>query len=138
MTTYNEDSYEQSLIELFEGLGYTHIYGPSEDSRDYRSPLYDSVLEKSLRAINPDLPEDAIEDALYKLRNFENGSLVQKNERFMDYLQNGLEVKYMEGGQEASAIAYLVDYKNIETLSSSRTNGPTSKTVTKGRILSYL
>ena len=33
------------------------------------------------------MPEDAITDALFKLKNFENAELVQKNELFMDYLQ---------------------------------------------------
>ena len=113
MPTYNEDLYEQSLIQLFEEMGYTHKYGP-EVERDYKSSLFDDELEYALRRINPNLPEDALRDAFNKLKNFENGSLVQKNERFMDYLQNGLEVKYEKDGQEASTIAYLIDYKNKE------------------------
>lgn len=28
MPTYSEDSYEKSVIELFENMGYTHLYGP--------------------------------------------------------------------------------------------------------------
>ena len=31
---------------------------------------------------------------------------------FMDYLQNGIPVRYFEKGEECSAIVYLVDYKN--------------------------
>ncbi len=57
---------------------------------DFRSPLYDAVLEESLARLNPDLPADA----LFKLRNFENGELVQRNEVFMDYLQNGVLVSF--------------------------------------------
>ncbi len=49
---------------------------------------------------------------LYKLKNFENGELVQKNAVFMDYLQNGILVKYFVGGEERSSIVYLADYKN--------------------------
>ena len=32
---YNENSYEESIIELFETLGYNHYYGP-EIERDYK------------------------------------------------------------------------------------------------------
>lgn len=41
---YTEADYENSVIELFEGMGYTHIYGPDIE-RDYHSPLYDDILE---------------------------------------------------------------------------------------------
>lgn len=110
-SSYTEADYENSIIELFKELGYIHVYGPDVE-RDFRSPLYDEVLETSIRHLNPQLPEEAIIDALYKLRNFENGELVQKNELFMDYLQNGIPVRYFIKGEECSSIAYLADYKN--------------------------
>lgn len=66
----------------------------------------------SLYRLNRELPDDAIQDALFKLKNFENGELVQKNTVFMDYLQNGIPVRYLVGGEERSSIVYLVDYKN--------------------------
>lgn len=111
MPGYNEASYENSIIELLENMGYTHIYGPDIE-RDFSSPLYDEVLEESIRRINPDLREAAIADALYKLRNFENGELVQKNDVFMDYLQNGIQVNYYDNGEQHGDVVYLVDYKN--------------------------
>ena len=49
-----------------------------------------------------------------QLKNFENGELVQKNAIFMDYLQNGIPVRYFIDGEERSSIVYLVDYKNSE------------------------
>ena len=39
---------------------------------------------------------------LFKLRNFENGELVQKNAEFMEYLQSGIPVRYLEKGEERS------------------------------------
>ena len=111
--SYTEADYENSIIELFEELGYTHVYGPDID-RDFCSPLYDEVLEDSIRHLNPKLSDQAITDALCRLRNFENGELVQKNELFMDYLQNGIPVCYSVKGEEYSTIAYLVDYKHFD------------------------
>ena len=111
--TFTEASYENSIIELFQGMGYNHIYGPDIE-RDYTSPLYEEVLFDSLCRINPKLCDDAIKDAIYKLKNFEIGKLVQKNDVFMDYLQNGIEVRYLKDGEEHSNIAYLVDYENVE------------------------
>ncbi len=109
---YTEADYENSVIELFKNhLGYEYIYAPDVE-RDFYSPLYDTVLEDSLQRINKGLPPDAISDALFKLKNFENGELVQKNAVFMDYLQNGIPVKYFSNGEERSSIVYLVDYNN--------------------------
>lgn len=111
-TSYTEANYENSVIELFKNdLGYEYIYGP-EIERDFYSPLYNEVLEDSLYRLNKKLPSDAIQDALFKLKNFENGELVQKNAVFMEYLQNGIPVRYFVNGEERSSIVYLVDYKN--------------------------
>lgn len=111
---YTEANYENAIISLFsEKLGYTYFYGPDIE-RDYHSPLYDEVLEESLRRINRNLPLEAISDAIFKLKNFENGELVQKNTVFMEYLQNGIEVRYFVDGEERSSIVYLVDYKNSD------------------------
>lgn len=108
---FTEANYENSIIELFQNMGYRYIYAPDIE-RDFYSPLYDDEVTEALHRLNPSLPEDAIQDAIYKLKNFENGDLVQKNAAFMDYLQHGIEVRYFVKGEERSNLAYLVDYKN--------------------------
>ncbi|KUL99365.1 deoxyribonuclease HsdR [Fusobacterium nucleatum subsp. nucleatum] len=108
-----EADYENSIIELFQNdLGYEYAYGPDIE-RDFYSPLYEEVLIDSLYRLNKNLPKIAIQEALYKIKNFENGELVEKNNIFMDYLQNGIPVKFFIGGEEHSSIVYLVDYKDI-------------------------
>ena len=106
---FTEDMFEQAVIELFENMGYTHIYAPDME-RDYSSPLLDSVLMDSLVKLNKGLPLDAINEAINKLRNFDTGSLLQKNMQFMDYLQNGISVRYFIKGEERTSIVYLIDY----------------------------
>ena len=108
---YTEADYENSIIELFQNMGYRYLYGPDVE-RDFNSPIYEPELVEALNRINPDMPSDAINDALFKLKNFENAELVQKNELFMDYLQHGVEVRYTAKGEERSGLVYLVDYNN--------------------------
>ena len=111
---FREEDYEKSLIELFQNdLEYEYVYGPDIE-RDFYSPFYEDVLIDSLYRINHGATNDAIQDALFKLKNFENGELVQKNAIYMDYLQNGIPVRYFVDGEERSSIVYLVDYKNPE------------------------
>lgn len=111
--SFNESDYENSVIELFQNMDYNYVYGPDVD-RDTKSPLYEEVLEESIRKLNSSADEKAIVNALYKLHNFENADLVSKNMMFMDYLQNGVEVQYNKNGEETSTIIYLVDYDNVE------------------------
>ena len=110
---YTEADYENSIIELFQNMGYRYVYAPDLE-RDFRSPLHEGELTSALNRLNPKMPEDAITDALFKLKNFENAELVQKNELFMDYLQHGIEVRYFVKGEERSGLVYIVDYKNPE------------------------
>lgn len=110
---YTESDYEESIIELFQNMEYRYVCGYDLE-RDYYSPLYEDELVESLHRINSNMPNDAIQAALYKLTNFQNADLIQKNEIFMDYIQNGVDVKYTLDGEEISDIIYLIDYKNIE------------------------
>lgn len=108
--SYKEANYENSIIELFQGMGYYHVYGPNIE-RDFSIPLFEDELKAALHRVNPSMPEDAISDALFKLKNFENAELVQKNAIFMDYIQHGVEVRYLVKGEERYGLIYLVDYE---------------------------
>ena len=110
---YTEADYENSIIELFQEMGYRHLYAPDLE-RDFRSPLYEDELVSALYRLNRNMPDDAIAEAINKLKNIENGELVQKNAVFMDYLQHGVEVRYFIKGEERSGLVYLVDYKNSD------------------------
>jgi type I restriction enzyme R subunit len=111
--SYTEDNYEKALISLFKKLGYQYLYGPDIE-RDYYIPFYEEQLLDSLRNINASKPRVAINEAVVKLKNIETGSLTQKNELFMDYLQHGVEVSFYDNKEQRNDIIYLIDYNNIE------------------------
>lgn len=109
--SYTESNYENAIIQQMRALGYAYVYGP-EVERDYGDPLYSDILDASIRRVNPDVSEAAITEALYKLRNIENGPLAFRNAIFMDFLQNGIDVSYTEDGEEKATRVQLVDYSN--------------------------
>lgn len=111
---FNENTFEQAVIELLESLGYTHIYAPDMNRDDYTNPIMESALTDSLVRVNKTLPLEAIQEAMLKLRTIDNGSLIQKNKTFMDYLQNGIEVQYFHKSELRSSIVYLIDYDNVD------------------------
>ncbi|WEB81023.1 type I restriction endonuclease subunit R [Vagococcus lutrae] len=111
--TFAEDNYENAVIELFQELGYDYEYGP-DIIRDYTESVYLSELTASLERINSSLPSIAIAEAQNKLLRFENGSLIQKNKQFTDWLQNGVEVSYFFNGEQRAAIVKLIDFEDID------------------------
>ena len=103
--------YENALMSLFENLGYETLYGP-DIARDYRVPVNEPQMRFALALVNPTKPNVAIDEAIRKVMSIDTGNLVQKNEKFMDYLQNGVEVTYENGGELVHDIIYLIDYFN--------------------------
>ena len=109
MSIFDEGSYENAVLSLLENLGYKHLYGPDVE-RDYTVPYYQAQLAHSLMLVNPTKPTAAIDEAIRKVRDIDTGTLVKKNEKFMDYLQNGVEVSYMHNGETVNDIVYLIDF----------------------------
>ena len=106
---FTEDSYEQALIALFKEMGYQYECGYDVE-RDYREPYDAEGLRKGLRRMNPMLREDVLEDAYRLITNVNEGTLEQRNEQLMDYLQSGVEVKYSENGSPKTALVKLIDF----------------------------
>ena len=94
---FTESNYENAVLNLFtDVLGYSYAYGPDID-RDYHNPLYEDLLLPDLQRINPGLPTEALNEAVYKIKNFETGTLLQKNMVLTDYMQNGVPVTFFFG-----------------------------------------
>lgn len=110
---YNENSYEESIIELFKTLGYNHYYGPDVE-RNYKNPLFKKDLE-NLYTINKDLDRNAVDKTIEILEDFGIASLEDINDKFMSYLQNGISVNYWQDGKELSTLVKLIDYNNLDS-----------------------
>lgn len=108
--SFTEANYENAIIELLsEHMGYTHLYGP-DVKREFTQPLHIELVRSSIQDINQGQPHQAIEEAVAKITTFEGGSLEQKNARFSDYMQNGVEVSYYNGKETVSTTVKLIDY----------------------------
>lgn len=111
---FTEDAYEQTLIALFrDELGYAYECG-YEVERDYREPFHRADLLASMRRLNPSLPADAMEQGIKQITNISIGTLEQNNEQFTLWMQNGLEVGYLQDGEERTALMRLIDYERPE------------------------
>ena len=78
---FTENQFEQAVLEVLREHDY-NILSSGEIQRDYRNPLYMDELEEALFALNPGVPNRAIEEAMRKLQALDVGTLVQKNKAF--------------------------------------------------------
>ena len=111
---FTEDAYEQTLIALFrDELGYAYECG-YEVERNYKEPFYRADLVASMRRLNPQLPADAMDEGIKQITNISIGTLEQNNEQFTLWMQNGLEVGFLQDGEERTALMKLIDFDHPE------------------------
>ena len=119
---FTENDYEQALIELFKQMGYEYEYGPDIE-RDYREPVNKEELRRCLARVNDfdtlaTLPKDVyqliIDEAVRLATSINEGTLEQRNETFMDYLQNGVPVTFQYENKPRTEIVKLIDYHRPE------------------------
>ena len=72
----NESSIEQLALNLFQSLGWEYVFGPDiapdaekinsgvTKRKSFEDVLLIDILEKNLKRINPQIPNDAINDAI--------------------------------------------------------------------------
>src|SRR5690625_3495141 len=120
--SYTEAIYEGAVLDVIKELGYDYTPAEYINRETYKNPLYMEELYESLSKINKDLPLSVIDSAIFNLQHIDAGSLVQRNKQFFDWLQNGMEITYMDRGEEKTSLVYLIDFDNIDNNSFSVVN----------------
>jgi type I restriction enzyme R subunit len=115
--TFTEDEVETAALAWFAEMGYTVLYGPDiapdgiNPERDsYDQPLLTGRLQDAIARINPDLPQEALDEAFRKILRPASPSLVENNRTFHQYLTEGVTVEYRNrDGRIRSAPVRLLD-----------------------------
>lgn len=115
---YTEDSYEQSILELFGEMGYEYHYGPEleeQTARDLHDSCIPGVLRDAMLRINGMDKAVAVEEALRKVHGLFSKPLLDANVTLTDWLQNGLDVTFrVAKGQFKSDHLRLLDLEQVE------------------------
>jgi type I restriction enzyme, R subunit len=114
-----EADVEQIAIGLFEELGYTHIFGndiapdmPASERVSYSEVHLLHRLLSSLSALNPSIPQDALEDAAKKLTRTISPSLIGQNYAIHQMLVEGVDVSYRKSDRIVSDKARIIDFEH--------------------------
>ncbi len=113
-----EQDIENAALEILDELGYDIIYGPdiAPDSDNPKRTSWDEVvlkerLETALKRINK-VPNEAIEEAIKKVTRTTSHKTIVNNERFHNFLVNGVEVEIRDKGKIRGVIVRLFDFEN--------------------------
>jgi type I restriction enzyme R subunit len=97
----NESTVEDAALTWFGDLGYAVAHGPDlapGEPASERDGFGDVVLvgrlREAIQRLNPDLPDEAREEALRKVLRVGMPSLTQTNRAFHKMLRDGVEVEY--------------------------------------------
>jgi type I restriction enzyme R subunit len=120
---FTEEEVEEAAISWFSELGYAHLYGPDilpgepqEERRSLDQVILTGRLKRSLERINPQLPQEALEEALRKATRTHSLRLEENNRLFHKFLAEGVDVEYRrpDNGEIAHGKAWLVDFDDLE------------------------
>ena len=117
----NENSIEQSLIQILISKRYTYYYWPeiSPYSQNPMRSWFDNVLlenelKNSLARINPSLSQSVLNDALSQIKNLGTTDLMANNENFHKMLTDGVNVEYFKDWISKWINVQILDLQNIE------------------------
>lgn len=114
MTKIFESDIEKMTIELLESQGYVYL-SPEEQAAE-RENLSEVVLRGRLKAaidkLNPNIPQDAKEQALREVLNLPSQNLIENNEAFHKMLTDGVGVEYQKNGDTVGDEVRLIDFEN--------------------------
>jgi type I restriction enzyme, R subunit len=115
-----ESEVEDATLDWLESIGWTIKNGPEiapgelfAERESYGQVVLAGRLRDAIRTLNPNIPEDAREEAFRKLMRVESPSLAANNRAFHRMLVEGVPVDYRRGdGTIAGDHAHLVDFDN--------------------------
>jgi len=117
-----ESEIEQATLDWFKELGYAILYGPNiapeelfAERKNYSEVILEGRVRSALTRINPNIPDEAIDDAYRKITKttHESPLLYENNHRFHKIFTDGVDVEYKDDtGRIIGDKVWLADFNN--------------------------
>lgn len=121
MSKITESEIELYALEELENRGFQYLHGPviAHDGenplrQDYGQVILSTKLAEILPSINPDLPQDAILQAIKEVERIQSPDLLKNNEDFHRFITDGFPVTYRANGVEKNDYCWLIDFEHPE------------------------
>ena len=111
------DRLEDELVETpaherFEELGYETLVGKELNSeREVSDAILTSRLDRKIRELNPDLPENVYQSAISKVISLRNSTVMENNQEFQEMLLAGIKVVHQGEKRKEPYSVKLIDFE---------------------------
>ena len=111
---FYESDLEKTIIELLKDVGYEYLDENNSwiIERELSSFINEEVLFEQLRLINNNVSDKNLYEAIRQIKNIDSPSLFERNNKFHEYLINGITIEDYES--EVNPLIRLVDFNNVE------------------------
>ena len=107
----SESDVEEAALDYLRELGWRTARGADVSRGGYDEVALEGVLSEALARLNPDIPPDALRDALRRLTRPEGATLEARNRAFHAMLVEGVRVERRDSaGGVRGAAARAVDF----------------------------
>ena len=117
MSRFTESVVEEAALTYLEEIGYRILTGsdiapgePTAERESSREVVLTERLRTALSRINPQIPNEQIEDALRQVLRSESQNLIENNQRFHTLLTEGVSVSYQQDDRTIHDQAWLIDF----------------------------
>lgn len=123
MKNLNENTLsEKPVLDWLKELGYEYAYGPEispggsfQERIDYRNVVLETRLKRSLKRINPDIPEGKINEVADQIIKYSHQDLELGNKEIYKWLTEGIKVEIKDKNNDLRGdIVHILDFKNLE------------------------
>jgi len=120
MNSITENEIEEIALSYLESLGYSYLLGTDispdgeHPERQYNEVVLVTRLRDAIDKLNPNISQDAKEDALKKVLRTDSPNLLINNETFHRYLTDGVDVEVRTENGIRGEKVYIVDFENPE------------------------
>lgn len=116
-----ESDVEDLFLDILSNIGYSIEFGPDispggkKREREYSDPILTYRLKERIQLINPEIPNEAIDEAIRKIRKNNSQELVSNNHDFHNLVVNGIDVQYRKSnGSIKHDKVFLFDFYHME------------------------
>lgn len=110
----------QPVIEWLKEMGYDYEFGPdlapgqiTAERKDFREVILINRLKRSIRRLNPELPDLAIDEAIDQLIKFEHPNLEIANKAVYQMLTQGIKLDVRDkDGKTKGRLIKVIDFEN--------------------------
>jgi len=119
MKPITEDKIETFAIEALQSIGWEYVHGlaiapgaEQAERENFEQIILIDRLRKAVAILNPDIPQDAQEQAIQKVLRIYSPDLLHNNESFHQLLVEKVKIPYQQNGFERSYEVALVDFEH--------------------------